>query len=68
MKRRTGKKKIVFTNTSLIIISLVNMILLGLLATECDNIYLFVISKTIFAYIIYVNSKLLIKYMPKRYI
>lgn len=62
------KKRKVFTKTSIIIISMINLGLIMLLCAECDGMMLFITSKAIILYLIYINNKLLNKYMPKRYL
>lgn len=61
------KKRKVFTNTSLVIISFICVICMVVLGADCDNTLLFISSKIIALLILLVNYLLIKKYLPNKY-
>lgn len=61
------KKRKVFTKTSLIIITVISIIAMLMLGSECESMLLFISSKIIALLILMINYKLIKKYLPKKY-
>lgn len=61
------KKRKVLNKLGLTTLSIIMLLDVLLLSSECDNFVLFVVSKIILLLILVICSKIFYKYLPKKY-